>query len=205
MGKFKIIAGEYRSRVLHFSDFTPIKPTLNKVRESLFNWLGQYLHDKICLDLFAGSGSLGFEALSRFATQVVIIESHKKIFIDIVSNANKLLNNTDIEAYHNQQCFKINKKLTIINSNSQKFLLNYINLAKEHQVNNFDIIFLDPPYDTNLLNDTLNFINEHNSYFQSTIIYIEYETMPISLSNFIIIKQAIVGIVKFALLSIKQV
>ena len=74
--RVRIIGGTWRSRVIEFADAESLRPTANRVRETLFNWLGQSLHGKRCLDLFAGSGALGFEAASRGAAEVVMLEIH---------------------------------------------------------------------------------------------------------------------------------
>jgi 16S rRNA (guanine966-N2)-methyltransferase len=71
--KLRIIGGIWRSRQLCFNEALGLRPTPDRVRETLFNWLGQELHGKRCLDLFAGSGALGFEAASRGAQQVVMV------------------------------------------------------------------------------------------------------------------------------------
>ena len=71
MNSVRIIGGHYRRRVLRFPDSEGLRPTPDRVRETLFNWLGQELDGRHCLDLFAGSGALGFEAASRGAAQVV--------------------------------------------------------------------------------------------------------------------------------------
>jgi 16S rRNA (guanine966-N2)-methyltransferase len=72
----RIIGGRWRSRIIGFADVTGVRPTPDRVRETLFNWLGQDLSGLDCLDLFGGSGALGFEAASRGARDVVIVEKH---------------------------------------------------------------------------------------------------------------------------------
>ena len=72
--RVRIIGGRFRSRILRFPDASPIRPTPDRVRETLFNWLGQRLDALDCVDLFAGSGALGFEASSRGAARVVMVE-----------------------------------------------------------------------------------------------------------------------------------
>src|SRR5687768_15672051 len=72
--RVRIIAGEWRSRVIRFPELAQLRPTPDRVRETLFNWLGQRLDGLDCVDLFAGSGALGFEALSRGARRVVMVE-----------------------------------------------------------------------------------------------------------------------------------
>src|SRR3979490_1942798 len=75
----RIIGGEWRRRLIHFPGAADLRPTPDRVRETLFNWLGQDLTGETCLDLFAGSGALGFEAASRGARQVVMVERDAQI------------------------------------------------------------------------------------------------------------------------------
>ena len=85
--KVRIIGGEWRSRVVVFPPHEDLRPTPDRVRETLFNWLGQDLTGKACLDLFAGSGALGFEAASRGARRVVMIERNPDAFKSLQANA----------------------------------------------------------------------------------------------------------------------
>ena len=77
--RVRIIGGEWRSRFINFPDGRDLRPTPDRVRETLFNWLGQDLSGKRCLDLYAGSGALGFEAASRGAHQVVLVERERVV------------------------------------------------------------------------------------------------------------------------------
>lgn len=86
----RIIAGEWRSRVVDFPATSGLRPTPDRVRETLFNWLGQDLTGKRCLDLFAGSGALGFEALSRGAEEVVFVDRSAPVRRAIAANADRL-------------------------------------------------------------------------------------------------------------------
>jgi 16S rRNA (guanine966-N2)-methyltransferase len=79
-GRIRIIAGEYRGRRIPVPDRPGLRPTPDRVRETLFNWLGQSLAGLTCLDLFAGSGALGFEAASRGAARVVMVEQDRLVF-----------------------------------------------------------------------------------------------------------------------------
>jgi 16S rRNA (guanine966-N2)-methyltransferase len=79
-GKIRIIGGEYRGRKIPVPDGADLRPTPDRVRETLFNWLGQSLDGLACLDLFAGSGALGFEAASRGAARVVLVEQDRAVF-----------------------------------------------------------------------------------------------------------------------------
>ena len=76
----RIIGGQWRSRIVRFPDAQSLRPTPDRLRETLFNWLGQDLTAKTCLDLFAGSGALGFEAASRGARQVVMVEQDGSVY-----------------------------------------------------------------------------------------------------------------------------
>ncbi len=123
----RIIGGEYRSRILHFPEATGLRPTPDRVRETLFNWLGQRLHGLTCLDAFAGSGALGFEAASRGAARVVMLERDGKARDALRHNAELLrASNVDIPNLD---------------------ALSYLAGGSEQ----FDVIFLDPPFDGNLL------------------------------------------------------
>ena len=123
MNSVRIIGGTYRRRVLRFPDSEGLRPTPDRVRESLFNWLGQELDGWHCLDLFAGSGALGFEAASRGAARVVMIEETPRVIAALRENAEMLQNPLEIE---------------IIRRDALQYLAS--TTAK------FDLIFLDPPY-----------------------------------------------------------
>ena len=90
-----IIGGDWKRKKVNFSDKEELRPTLGRVRETLFNWLNQDLTSLSCLDLFAGTGALGFEALSRNARSCVMIEKNKSTYEDLITNKkityNKLL------------------------------------------------------------------------------------------------------------------
>jgi len=119
----RIIGGQYRRRVLKFPDSEGLRPTPDRVRETLFNWLGQELDGWHCLDLFAGSGALGFEAASRGAARVVMVEQSPKVLAALRENAEILQNPREVE---------------IIRADA----LQYLTSPKAK----FDLIFLDPPY-----------------------------------------------------------
>ena len=119
----RIIGGQYRRRILRFPDSEGLRPTPDRVRETLFNWLGQELDGGHCLDLFAGSGALGFEAASRGAAQVVMVEQAPKVLAALHENAKMLHNPPGVE---------------IIRGDA----LQYLSSTKSK----FDLIFLDPPF-----------------------------------------------------------
>ena len=118
----KIIGGKWKRKNISFNDAEGLRPTLGKVRETLFNWLGQDLYDKKCLDLFAGTGALGFEALSRNAQSCTFVENNPNTFKKLLENKKNLnAENADIKKIHADHFIKNNEEL-------------------------FDIIFFDPPF-----------------------------------------------------------
>lgn len=127
----RIIGGQWRGRKLAVFQSEVLRPTPNRVRETLFNWLGQILTDQTCLDLFAGSGALGFEAASRGATRVVMIEQAPKI-VGLLQQHVQMLGSTTTE---------------VIQSDAWQWLRS----SKE----TFDIIFLDPPFHKNWVPELL--------------------------------------------------
>jgi 16S rRNA (guanine966-N2)-methyltransferase len=92
-GRLRIVAGKWRGRLLDIADEPGLRPTSERVRETLFNWLAPSIHGARCLDLFAGTGALGFEALSRGATQVVFVDNSRRATKAIEKSA-KTLNAT---------------------------------------------------------------------------------------------------------------
>ena len=95
----RIIGGEWRSRKLSFIDAEGLRPTPDRIRETLFNWLQGTIHGANCLDLFAGSGVLGLEALSRGACQVTFVEKNKAVANQLKTNLDLLKSDAEV---HNQ-------------------------------------------------------------------------------------------------------
>lgn len=126
MNTVRIIGGEWRRRVLRFPDSEGLRPTPDRVRETLFNWLGQDLTGLTCLDLFAGSGALGFEAASRGAAKVVMVENSPKVFASLEANARFL---------------DSGGRLQIVRADAVKFASPLSSTGAR-----FDLLFLDPPY-----------------------------------------------------------
>ena len=127
----RINAGEWRSRVIKFPDATGLRPTPERVRQTVFNWLGQDLRGLTCLDLFAGTGVMGFEALSRGATAVTLVEKAVHAYKALLENKQLLM---ATQANILQQ-----DALQFIKSNTLKF----------------NLIFLDPPYHQQWLDKVL--------------------------------------------------
>ncbi len=180
----RIIGGEWRSRKLQFIDAPGLRPTPDRIRETLFNWLQGKTHNANCLDLFAGSGALGLEALSRGAKNVVFIEKNAVI-------ANKLKENLAL----------LKADTTVIISDA----LSYINNeTKAKEV--FDVIFLDPPYRLGLIEKSLSNLIEKKLLNESTLIYLEHEeeeSFDWAEFGLVVLKQASAGQVKSFL--VKQI
>lgn len=135
--RIRIIGGQWRSRILDFPDGEGLRPTGNRIRETLFNWLGQTLHDRRCLDLFAGSGALGFEAASRGAQEVLLVEKSREAEQALRANAQRL---------DAANC-------RIVRGDALAFL--------ESNRVLFDVIFLDPPFASGLMGQALAALPSH--------------------------------------------
>jgi 16S rRNA (guanine966-N2)-methyltransferase len=127
----RIIGGEWRGRLLRFPDVEGLRPTPDRVRETVFNWLGQDLSGKHCLDLFAGSGAFGFESLSRHGREAVLVE-RSRAACDALRGSAALLGATGAR---------------IVCADALEF-------AARAQAA-FDVVFVDPPYASGLLERTL--------------------------------------------------
>src|SRR3979411_313296 len=97
--RVRIIGGQWRSRLVKFPPAAQLRPTPDRVRETLFNWLGQWLDGLSCLDLFAGSGALGLEAASRGAARVVMVENDRVAF-DFLKRTSEALGMKQVELVH---------------------------------------------------------------------------------------------------------
>ncbi len=149
----RIIAGSYKGTKLSFKPNKNLRPTESKTKETLFNWLLNDLHKKKCLDMFAGTGALGLEALSRGADEVVFFEKEKALCGAIEVVVKKL---------------GINNKCRVINANSTAFDFKKLNTK-------FDLIFLDPPFHESLIQKSLNIISENQLLTDKGLVYIECE------------------------------
>ena len=147
-GSVRLISGKWGGRVLSFPSIDGLRPTLGSQRETLFNWLRPIIRNSRCLDLFAGSGALGFEAASGGAESVFLVEKSKKIYLSLLSNA-ELLNAENCRIFH---------------TTAQSFLETY--------PEQFDIFFLDPPFSNpEILENTVSLIKERLTAGQ--LIYLE--------------------------------
>jgi len=155
----RIIGGQWRSQQLPVSNIEGLRPTPDRLRETLFNWLMHDIEDAHCLDVFAGSGSLGIEALSRSAKEVIFLEKSAVASQTIRDNLQKL------------RC----SSGTVVNTDALAWL-------ERMPANPFDIIFLDPPFRKDLLAPTCQLLIKYQWIKPSAHVYIEAEkTLQIEL------------------------
>lgn len=150
-GSVRIIGGELRSRKISFPDAAGLRPSADRVRETLFNWLQMEIPAARVLDLFAGSGALGFEAASRGASSVVMVEKAKPA-------ANALRDNRDALA---------TTAVQIIEADA------LIWLRRDAGKQRFDLVFLDPPFDANQHYEAAYTLAESGCLAPGALVYIE--------------------------------
>ena len=150
--QLRIIGGEWRSRRLDFPDVEGLRPTPDRVRETLFNWLMPIIHGARCLDLFTGSGALGLEALSRGASSVVLLDRDPRV----ITTLRKHLQTLKAEG------------ATLI----QQGALDYL----QGESTRFDVVFLDPPFRQGLLQPALELLDTRGWLAPGARVYIEQES-----------------------------
>ncbi len=162
----RVISGKYKGKILEGFHIEGTRPTMDRVKESIFGSIQNYIKDSIVLDLFAGSGSLGIEAISNGSTACYFVDNNDKL-------------------------------INIINKNTLNMEENIVVLKKEYKDaleyfhdNNikFDIIFLDPPYKLNLINNSIELIEKYKLLNNKGIIVCEYE-QEIFNCNYTVIKE----------------
>ena len=174
----RIIAGKWRSRILRFPDSASIRPTPDRVRETLFNWLGQRLDGLSCLDLFAGSGALGFEAQSRGAARVVMVEQGREAARSLAENA-RTLDATDVE---------------IVAGDALAYL--------KRSTERFDVVFVDPPYASDLAARSLEALPGHLK--PDARVYVESAGAIQPPSPWRVVREDRAGAVRYALLDLSM-
>lgn len=156
----RIISGKYKGKKINGFDIDGTRPTMDRVKESLFAMIQNNLKDSICLDLFAGTGSLGIEALSCGAKECYFVDNNIKV-IKILEENTKTIENS------------------IIIKNDFVNALQYFSKQKIK----FDIIFLDPPYKLNLINPSIKIILDNNLLKENGLIICEYESEILNIGN----------------------
>lgn len=177
-GKLRIIGGRWRGRNLCIADEKALRPTANRIRETLFNWLREDVVGARCLDLFAGSGALGIEAVSRGAVSAVLVD-HNRQAVKILRQSLRVLGTEEIIVH-------------------QAEALQWIKDLSE----NFDIIFLDPPFGSGLVEQSLSLLLHIRCVTAKTLIYVESERVWQPISGIDLVKHAKAGQVHYALLKV---
>ena len=182
-GHVRIIAGKWRGRKLSLAPSDKLRPTPDRVRETVFNWLSPYLVGASCLDLFAGTGALGFEALSRGAQQSVLVENDQPT--------------ADLLQHH----------VTALGaSNAVIFNVDAAAWVRHNAPTAFDIVFLDPPFRAGLIEVLLDELAS-GWLKQKAWVYLESEKLPIlhlQENNWQIVRQSRTRHVEFALVQQPQ-
>ena len=182
-GRLRIVAGKWRSRLLPVAEEPGLRPTSARIRETLFNWLASTIEGSRCLDLFAGTGALGFEALSRGAREVVFVENTAraaaalKESVKVLEATGALIHQVDAIRY----------------------------LKREPEP--FDIVFLDPPFADDLLEDLCRLLSEGNWLADGARVYLEQDRerpLPALPDGWTIINDKTAGQVRYALVTVKS-
>ena len=150
-GKLRIIGGMWRSRQIVFSDAPGLRPTPGRVRETLFNWLQTDIVNSRCLDLYAGSGALGFEAASRGAKHVVLVESHAAT------------------------CQKLRVNIAALGATQIQVAPYAVERYLQTPTENFDLAFIDPPFGENRVAPTCQLLEAQDWLADYAKIYVEAE------------------------------
>ncbi|OQW93091.1 MAG: 16S rRNA (guanine(966)-N(2))-methyltransferase RsmD [Beggiatoa sp. IS2] len=177
-GQIRIIGGQWRRRKLPVPNVTGLRPTPDRVRETVFNWLTNDLPNSRCLDLFAGTGALGIEAASRGAKSVLLVEKKFPVYQQLI-----------------QQCTQLAaEQIEVICMDALQFL--------KGTAPPFDIVFLDPPFGQNLLQPCCILLEQKQWLNTPAFIYLEAERtlkQPVLPATWQIIRQQQAGQVVFSL------
>ncbi len=178
----RIIGGEWRGRKLNFPEIEGLRPTPDRVRETLFNWLQGYLPGARCLDLFSGSGALGIEALSRGAASVTFVDQATEVVSQLRSNINLLkAQNAEIIAAS---------------------ALDWLDRRQPDQEPRYDLVFMDPPFHKGLVAPICEMLERRSLLREEAMVYIETEkslTLDTLPANWVIHREKAAGQVAYRL------
>lgn len=181
-GRLRIVAGKWRRRLLPVTEVAGLRPTSERIRETLFNWLTPRIDGAHCLDLCAGTGALGFEALSRGAGAATLVESSKKAAHALQQTA-ALLDATDA---------------SIVCADARRWL-------ESAEPRAFDIVFIDPPYAADLHADLCKLLEQRGWLAKDALIYLEHDrrhTAPAVPATWHALKDQTAGNVRYQLLKV---
>ncbi len=176
----RIIGGQYRGKKLFFPDIPGLRPTPDRIRETLFNWLMHDIHQARCLDAFAGSGALGFEAFSRGAGEVIFIEKDLTAYL----NLKKISGSFE------------SSKLTVIHQDAVQYISQQTKLA----MGRFDIIFMDPPFAHPFLLNSIHLLSTTHMIATGGLLYIESQNeVMLDLNDWVCLKSKRSGQIHYGL------
>lgn len=179
--QLRVIGGQWRGRKLQFPDRPGLRPTGDRIRETLFNWLGPHLHNANCLDLFAGSGALGIEALSRGAAHCDFVDADREAITSVDHHLNTL---------NATECSTV----------SCDIAAHY--LRQTHDT--WDIVFVDPPFDARLGESTLTLLANTERLAEASRVYFETsrsQPEPVPEGLYDVLREKSTGDVCYRLLS----
>lgn len=181
--QLRIIGGKWRGRKLDFPSVAGLRPTGDRIRETLFNWLAPEIEGAHCLDLFAGSGALGFECLSRGAATVLLLDRDAQVVSKLKEHCERLqADDAQVE---------------------QRDAMRWL---AETQAPRFDVVFVDPPFQAELAASVALAVNDSNCLRPNALVYLELDrgqhfTAPATWS---LLKQKTAGQVSFSLFRVKK-
>ena len=153
-GEIRITGGKWKGKKIYFDLSDDLRPTPDRAKETLFNWLGQNLSEMNCLDLFSGTGALGLEAISRGAKRVTFVEKNKK-YLQKIQDVHLEMGEKNECDFYCEECLEWIKK-------------NSFNIK-------YDLIFIDPPFNKNLIHDLLSVVLKKDILSKNGKIYFEFE------------------------------
>ena len=177
-GQIRIIGGQWRGRKLPVPESPGLRPTTDRVRETLFNWLAPSIVDANCLDCFAGSGALGLEALSRYAANATLLEMERGVAQQLQKNL------ATLKASNGK----------VVNTNTLAFLAQ---AGTPHH-----IVFVDPPFRKGLLEETLKLLENNGWLANGALIYVESEVengLPLVPASWSLHREKVAGQVAYRL------
>jgi 16S rRNA (guanine966-N2)-methyltransferase len=183
-GRLRIVAGNWRSRLLDIADVEGLRPTPERIRETLFNWLSPHIHGAHCLDLFAGTGALGLEALSRGAGSAVFVERSSVAARQLERNIAALGATA----------------ATVRQQDAHDYLCSRPEAR-------FDLVFLDPPFAADLLEETCRLLAAQELLADGALVYLEQERSspePELPDGWQIIKNKTAGMVRYMLAQVEK-
>jgi len=179
-GRLRIVAGKWRGRLLPVADSPGLRPTAGRIRETLFNWLAPVVEGTRCLDLFAGTGALGLEALSRGAAQTVFVENSGSVVRDLRARIDDL-NATGA---------------AVVEADAMAWL-------KNETPARFDIVFLDPPFAADQYAELCRLLAERHWLADGALVYLEQarsQSLPALPAGWTVSREQVAGNVRYSLI-----